>query len=115
MSEVSPRGEGPLPLSLGLRIEPACNRFELAWQAGQRPRIEDFLGELPEPERSALARELIALEIDYRRRAGEDPPPDEYRARFPDLYVPPTVAGPAGPGAAGPAPGLPAVPGYEIL
>jgi hypothetical protein len=111
MSDVPPRGEGPPPLSLGLRIEPACDRFELAWQAGQRPRIEDYLGELPEPGRSALARELIALEIDYRRRAGEDPRPDEYRARFPDLDVPPTVAGQAGPGD----PGLPAVPGYEIL
>ena len=79
MSEVSPRGEGPLPLSLGLRIEPACNRFELAWQAGERPRLEDHLGGVPEAERPGVLCELIALDIDYRRRAGEQPRAAESR------------------------------------
>jgi hypothetical protein len=38
-----------------------CDRFELAWQASQRPRIEDYLDDTPEPERSILLRELVAL------------------------------------------------------
>jgi tetratricopeptide (TPR) repeat protein len=83
MSEISSRSESPLPLSLARRINEVCNRFELAWQAGLRPRPEDFVGETPEPERSALLRELIALDIDYRRQAGEKPTAEEYRERFP--------------------------------
>jgi hypothetical protein len=69
MSDVSSCEEHPLPLSVARRINAVCNRFELAWQAGPRPRLEDFLGELAEPERSALLRELLVLDIDYRRRA----------------------------------------------
>jgi hypothetical protein len=40
--------ESPLSLSLARRINAVCNRFELAWQAGPRPHLEDFLGELAE-------------------------------------------------------------------
>jgi tetratricopeptide (TPR) repeat protein len=91
MSDVSSRGDSPLSLSLARRINAVCNRFELAWQAGPQPRLEDFLGDTPEPERSALLRELIALDIDYRRQAGENPTAEEYHARFPAL-APPTGA-----------------------
>src|SRR5262249_28734767 len=65
-------------------IDQVCQRFEAAWKAGQRPRIEDYLREMPEPGRSALLRELILLEADYRRLAGETPRPEDYE-RFPDL------------------------------
>jgi hypothetical protein len=47
------------PLSQAQRVDRVCDRFEGAWQAGQRPRIEDYLGEVPEPERSRLIRELL--------------------------------------------------------
>jgi hypothetical protein len=43
--------EPTLPLSGALRVNTACERFEQAWRAGSRPRIEDFLGCMPEPER----------------------------------------------------------------
>jgi tetratricopeptide (TPR) repeat protein len=88
MSDVSSRRDSPLSLSLVLRINEVCNRFELAWQTGPRPRLEDFLSDTPEPERSALLRELIALDIDYRRRAGENPTAEEYRERFPAVDLP---------------------------
>jgi hypothetical protein len=96
MSDISSRREPHLPLSLVLRINEVCNRFELAWQTGPRPRLEDFLGDTPEPERSALLRELIALDIDYRRRAGENPTAEEYHARFPALAPRGVSTGPAG-------------------
>jgi serine/threonine protein kinase len=67
------------------RAEQVCDRFEASWQAGRRPRLEDYLAGVPEPERSAVLRELILLEIDYRRLAGEQPSPDEFLARFPNL------------------------------
>jgi hypothetical protein len=111
------------------RAEQVCDRFEAAWKAGARPCIEEHLAAVPEPERAALLRELILLEIDYRRLAGEQPAAEEFLARFPtahvwivdmlSLAVPTTRLQPGedvievrGPGQVGAAV---AVPGYEIL
>ena len=47
-----------LPVSVQLRFNTACDGFEGAWRAGQRPRIEDFLGKVPEAEQAALLGEL---------------------------------------------------------
>src|SRR5262249_39958757 len=92
--------------------------FEAAWAAGQRPDPGACLAGVPEPDHPELLRELILLEVFYRRRAGETPQPSEYTARFPtlepswlqDALSPPTqvrdMPAPAGP---------PAVPGYELL
>src|SRR4051812_15399576 len=35
------------------RCEVMCSQFEDLWKAGQRPRIEDFLDEVPAPEHPA--------------------------------------------------------------
>jgi serine/threonine protein kinase/lipopolysaccharide biosynthesis regulator YciM len=107
-------------LSKARRIDEGCNRFERAWQAGPRPRLEDYLGDTPEPERAALLRELIALDMAYRRQAGEQPQAAEYHARFPDLAfsLTPTRADPPSPGTLErpqASAALPDVPGYEIL
>jgi serine/threonine-protein kinase len=66
------------------RLEEACCRFEQAWQAGQRPRLEDFLAGPPGIEQMALLRELLRLEVHYRRRAREDPSAADYETRFPE-------------------------------
>jgi hypothetical protein len=66
------------------RVDQACDRFEEAWKAGERPRIEDFLAAAPEAERAALFRELLLLELFFRRRNGESPDLEEYQERFPD-------------------------------
>jgi Tol biopolymer transport system component len=70
-------------LSRARRVDAACLRFEAAWRTGGRPHIEDFLGTAPDPERPALLRELLHLELEYRYRGGESVGPPEYRARFP--------------------------------
>jgi hypothetical protein len=89
MRDESCTGRDALPTSVAQSLDRVCDRFEAAWKAvehgGKRPRIEDYLGTRPEPERSALERELIALDIVYRQRAGEEPQAEEYRARFPFL------------------------------
>ena len=74
-----------VPLTPGAveRIDEACDRFEAAWKAGGRPSIEDFLGELTGQEHRASLRELLALDLAYRRHGGESPTHDEYRIRFP--------------------------------
>src|SRR6516165_4295453 len=74
-----------LPPELAARIDAVCDRFEITWKAGSRPRVEDFLDEVSEAEVSPLLRELIALEMELRLQQGEEPKPDEYRARFPSF------------------------------
>jgi tRNA A-37 threonylcarbamoyl transferase component Bud32 len=63
-------------------IDRLCDRFEAAWRAGQHPAIETFLAEVPASARAAVLRELIAMEVEYRRRNGETPTPTEYETRF---------------------------------
>jgi serine/threonine-protein kinase len=75
-----------LPPSLMGRVDEVCDRFEAAWKAGERPNIEECLGDVTGPARSILLLELIALEVDYRRRQGEAPQPEEYVARFSALH-----------------------------
>jgi serine/threonine protein kinase/DNA-binding SARP family transcriptional activator len=86
MSNTSPAGYETFPPDLAPRIDRVCERFKEAWMSGQRPKIEeltqsDFEGD----ERVALTEKLVALEIDYRRRAGEDPQAEQYATRFPFL------------------------------
>jgi WD40 repeat protein len=71
------------PVSTIRALERVCDQFEAAWQSGQRPSIEDHLTEADEPDRPTLLRELLAVELVYRRLAGEQPTPEEYRIRFP--------------------------------
>jgi WD40 repeat protein/Flp pilus assembly protein TadD len=140
MSEFS--GPGPVrpSPSAARRADAVCDRFEAAWRAGERPRLEPFCREVPEAEQPALLRLLVEVDIECRRRCGERPCADEYRNRFPDLdsvwlagvlaapIAAAQAAGPAGltqdehgrPGAGDPA-GLPDsleglhVPGYTVI
>ena len=65
------------------QIDQTCDRFETAWKAGRRPRPEEYLGTAGEPRRSALLRQLLLLDWDYRSRAGDDPRVADYHTRFP--------------------------------
>jgi WD40 repeat protein len=137
------RPEASLPLALELRIDAVCQSFESAWQAaragGPRPQVEDYLAGADEADRWPLLRELLKVELHYRR--GEDTSPDEYRQRFPEYgplfealfdWQPPAAgsrvpdasdttahdrpAGAAPPRSPAPAGGgLPSIPGYEVL
>jgi WD40 repeat protein/tRNA A-37 threonylcarbamoyl transferase component Bud32 len=76
-------GLGSLSATQAEELDRACDHFEAEWRAGKRPRIEDHLEGIAEPLRSALLGELIAVELDWRRRCGERPAPAEYHDRFP--------------------------------
>jgi len=65
------------------QVDRACDRFEAEWLEGRRPRPEAYLGAVGESIRSALLRQLLLLDWDYRRRAGEHPRAADYEARFP--------------------------------
>jgi hypothetical protein len=74
-----------LSLDAEVEVDEICLRFESAWKAGPRPAIEDFLTGAWGIERLALLRELILLDLCYRRRLQEHPRVEDYLARFPDL------------------------------
>ena len=98
MSDATPTEEGNRSPSLGGRVEAVCDRVEAAWKAGGRPRIEDYLGEVPAAERAVLLRALLELELAYRRQNGERPTPEEYQCRFPQhVAVIETILGAAPP------------------
>ena len=67
------------------RFDQVCSRFETAWRAGQRPRIEDYLADGPATEGATLLQELILLDVYHRQRRGETPRPEEYGPRFRSL------------------------------
>ena len=85
MSDPFPSNPGPLPLALAQRVDEVCERFEVAWRSGGRPRIEDYLRGASETERLVLLHELILLDVEYRRRQAEAVQPEEYLGRFPVL------------------------------
>lgn len=77
-----------LPSSLARHVDHVCDRFESCWktwQAGERPRIADFLGNTREPERSVLLRELIQLEVEFRTGSGESWRIEEFHTAFPEV------------------------------
>ena len=67
------------------RIDQTCDWFEDAWAAAASPRIEDYLNGWKPPESDILLQELILLELECRRRRGENCGEQEYLSRFPSL------------------------------
>src|SRR5947207_1990744 len=89
MSENPATVAAQLPAPQAVHLDQVCDRFETAWKnvgsGGMRPRLEDYVADVPEPERSLLLHQLIFLEIDYRTLRGETPIAQEYGSRFPHL------------------------------
>jgi tRNA A-37 threonylcarbamoyl transferase component Bud32 len=84
MNGASPSENSPKALSVQERVDEVCKRFEVAYQAGQRPSIEHCMGETPEPQRSSLLRRLLGVELACRKSNGESATLEEYRRRFPN-------------------------------
>src|SRR5262249_22650951 len=82
--EQESRQEENASFALKRRVDDLCLSFERARKAGQHPRIDDYLATAPESERGLLFRELLTLELAYRRRGGESVAVDEYQQRFPE-------------------------------
>ncbi len=135
MNPLPSRDGDAVPLSGEWRVDEICQRFEDAWKAGRPPRIEEHLGGATGAERLVLLKELVRLDLAYRRQRGEAVPSAEYLRRFPELGAawlereapPSTVSDAAAAGAGETAPQIgPSraalatgsalqVPGYEIL
>ena len=63
---------GGLATTQAWRVDAVCQRFEVEWRAGSEPRIEDFLPQADQPQRAALFRELLALELELHGIAAND-------------------------------------------
>ncbi len=81
-------GALPLPPGPSTLLDELYERFEAAWNAGERPRIEDYLAQAPPAWAAELLRELLAMEIALRLRGGERPTEEEYHVRFPQYAEP---------------------------
>ena len=66
-------------------FEQILDRFEAEWRSGQKPDLNQYLELVPEASRPALFSELLSLELDYRREAGEAPQDSDYLAKFPQF------------------------------
>src|SRR4051812_11607108 len=83
MTEVN---DGPrdLPSDAWRAVHGIVQRFEDAWQAGQRPALDDFLPAAG-PERQAALVELIHTELECRLKAGEAARVEDYLRRYAEL------------------------------
>lgn len=115
--------------SLSSEVEAACRRFEAERESGKEARIEDYLAGHAEPQRRALLKELLRLELEERLRDADAEGQAELQKwleRFPDdaaivreafaaIQCPPTEA-PDGEGTPRDAGGRlpPEIPGFRI-
>ncbi|MCU0960891.1 MAG: serine/threonine-protein kinase [Pirellulaceae bacterium] len=72
-----------LTLAQHQHIDRVCLAFEDRWLAGEHPLLETHLQQVPAAAQSTALRELLLLELDYRRGVGERPEVADYLRRFP--------------------------------
>ena len=88
------------PMSRRERVDKVCDEFEQQWRAGQEPQIETFVDKADAADRDLLLRELVRLEIELRREAGEQVGPgdyDRFPGRFCEWHQEPRAAKPVSP------------------
>jgi serine/threonine protein kinase len=84
VSDESRKSLESVPLLLAREIDRACDKFSEALKLGQNPRIEEFLGRVPESGQSPLLCELIVTELEAQLDQGRQADAEAYYARFPD-------------------------------
>jgi hypothetical protein len=75
--------EVPLSPSECSYVDEVGERFDAAWREGGRPRLEEFLAGAAGSVRTALLRQLLKVELYYRRLAGESHSAEDYRQHLP--------------------------------
>src|SRR5205085_9782341 len=67
------------------QVDRSASEFEHAWQQGDRPRIADYLAAQTDVVRGKLLRELVMVDLSYRRKQGEDAKLEDYLGDYPEL------------------------------
>ena len=83
MLEPNAPGRAASPLDGLDRIAAVCDRYEAHWRGGDDPRIESYLDDVSEIDRTSLLHELIALDLRLRDERGDPSSQVDYEARFP--------------------------------
>jgi WD40 repeat protein len=73
-----------LPTEAWKRLEQILQRFENAWQSGERPDLDDYLREADSEQRQTLLIELVQEDLEYRLKAGEAARVEDYLKRYPE-------------------------------
>jgi len=73
-----------LPEETWQQVDAWVQRFEKAWNNGDRPAIGDFLPK-EGPVRLAVLKELVQVDMERRRQNGDPVRPEEYRERYREL------------------------------
>ena len=68
------------------RTDQICNDFEVQWESGTQPRLEDFLSAENKKLGSDLIEQLLKIDISYRRRREEDVQPTAYKKFGEDVF-----------------------------
>lgn len=74
-----------LSVEQALLLDKVCNTFEAKWQGGGKPDILAAALELPASLRTCALKELVELDVLYRRQNGYSPTVGAYADRFPEL------------------------------
>ena len=68
MSEETDFNFDGLDIEIARGIDLICGRFEAEWREGRQPRIEDYLGEVPDKGQPAFRAEMEALDRECASR-----------------------------------------------
>ncbi|MGL6197084.1 MAG: protein kinase domain-containing protein, partial [Thermoguttaceae bacterium] len=77
-------GSAKFNFSASVLIDQLCDEFESGWQSNRPVSIEILLAKVPHGLRSALLRELLEIEIEYRHSNKQEINEREYFTRFPE-------------------------------
>jgi WD40 repeat protein/tRNA A-37 threonylcarbamoyl transferase component Bud32 len=80
-----------MPSAGPVGLETIVDRFESAWQRGERPDIDDALAGLAATERLAVLLELVHADLEIRLKAGEAARVEDYLRRYPELSGQPAL------------------------
>eukprot|EP00913_Durusdinium_trenchii_P023343 g21921.t1 len=68
-------------------LDTLCDAFESEWNSGREPSIQEYLTRWTESVQRPALRELLFLDVYYRRKHDQSPGPDDYRTHFPEDVV----------------------------
>jgi tRNA A-37 threonylcarbamoyl transferase component Bud32 len=73
-----------LPETIMLQVNQLCDQYERERASGRQPKLDDYLKDLTPDARTPALRELILIDVEYRRQAGDHVTHDDYKHFFPD-------------------------------
>jgi hypothetical protein len=66
-------------IAIQRQVELICNDFEERWSDQAKLDFESFLARVDDSQRDPLLRELLAVDVELRIKAGQQVDPDDYR------------------------------------